>query len=315
MSRVFVVAESETQLKELIQAGRVLAERFETQLVAVIEKKERLIEICQRCGVDEIWLLLKDETTPFDLCVPVLGEALLEEQPAAVLVSSGPRGKDTAARLAVRLKAGLVSECRGIDFDEQTGKVIMKRLVFGGVGEQILEFNQGVVMATVARRTFAPAWEGESRTCPVRELHVPQGKVRIVERRKGKNGSTDLKNATRVVCVGRGFEKEEDLYLAKKLAGKIGAELACTRPVATELGWLPEDFCLGLSGQEVRPELYFGIGVSGQIQHITGIREAGIIVAVNKDENAPIFNYADYGVVGDLYQVLPLLLNLLEQQT
>ncbi|MCX5833198.1 MAG: electron transfer flavoprotein subunit alpha/FixB family protein, partial [Deltaproteobacteria bacterium] len=113
--------------------------------------------------------------------------------------------------------------------------------------------------------------------------------------------------------AGRGFDKKEDLALVKQLADALGGEVGCTRPISEELHWLPEELCIGLSGISIKPELYIGLGVSGQIQHMTGIRGARVIGAVNKDENAPIFGAADLGIVGNLYDVVPKLIEELKK--
>jgi electron transfer flavoprotein alpha subunit len=124
--------------------------------------------------------------------------------------------------------------------------------------------------------------------------------------------AVDITEAKIIVCVGRGVEKKEDVELARELAQVLGGEVACSRPVAEELRWLPEEVYLGISGKKVKPDLYVGVGVSGQIQHVTGIRDSKVIFAINKDENAPIFEAADYGIVGDLYQVVPKLIQELK---
>jgi electron transfer flavoprotein alpha subunit len=107
-------------------------------------------------------------------------------------------------------------------------------------------------------------------------------------------------------------EKKEDIGLVKELADVLGGEVACSRPIAEELHWLPEEVYLGISGKKVKPDLYVGVGISGQIQHVTGIRDSKVIFAINRDENAPIFEAADYGIVGDLYQVVPKLVEELK---
>ncbi|MEA5051904.1 MAG: FAD-binding protein, partial [Propionicimonas sp.] len=117
--------------------------------------------------------------------------------------------------------------------------------------------------------------------------------------------------AKRVVGVGRGVAAEADLELARELAGRLGAELACSRPIAEGVNWMPAERYLGVSGATIKPELYLAVGISGQVQHLVGVTNAKVIVAVNKDKNAPIFSHADFGVVGDLYQVLPELLKAL----
>ena len=117
----------------------------------------------------------------------------------------------------------------------------------------------------------------------------------------------DIAGVTKLVAVGRGFRKQEDLKLAQDLAAALKAELACSRPIAEEEHWLPIDHYVGISGNTVKAELYLAVGISGQVQHMVGARESKVIAAVNSDEHAPIFESADYGIIGDLYEVLPLL--------
>ena len=121
----------------------------------------------------------------------------------------------------------------------------------------------------------------------------------------------NLDAAERIVCVGRGFAKREDLPIGEELASAMGAELACTKSLA-DFQWLPEERIIGLSGAKTKPDLYLAVGISGQIQHTVGISSAKLIAAVNKDKDAPIFALADYGIVGDLYQVVPALVEKLK---
>jgi len=148
----------------------------------------------------------------------------------------------------------------------------------------------------------------EGREGKVREVSaVASSAVKVISRTPKAREAVDIREAKIVVCVGRGFGKQEDIKLARELADALGGEVGCSRPIAEELRWLPEDVYLGISGKRVKPDLYVGVGVSGQIQHVTGIRDSKIIFAINRDENAPIFEAADYGIVGDLYQVVPVL--------
>jgi electron transfer flavoprotein alpha subunit len=132
--------------------------------------------------------------------------------------------------------------------------------------------------------------------------------VKVLERKVKERETKDIAEARVLVCVGRGIEKNEDIELARQLADALGGEIACTRPIAEEFHWLPEELCIGLSGVQVKPDLYLGIGVSGQVQHLTGFHNAKVIAAVNKDENSPIFKATDFGIVGDLYDVVPKLI-------
>ena len=123
----------------------------------------------------------------------------------------------------------------------------------------------------------------------------------------------DIAVAEKLVCVGRGLANQADMKMAEDLAAALGAEIGCTRGIAEDYHWLPNDRYIGLSGQYVKPSLYISLGVSGQVQHVAGIRDSKMIVAVDMNENAPIFEAADYGVVGDLYEVAPLLIEAIKQ--
>jgi len=132
-------------------------------------------------------------------------------------------------------------------------------------------------------------------------------KVKVVERRPKPKETVNIKDAPLVVGVGRGFSEASDVKLAEELAQAMGGEVGCSRPIAEDLHWLPEDRYIGISGQVIKPEVYLAAGISGQVQHVYGIRDAKTIVVVDKNENAPIFQVADYYIVGDLKEVLPAL--------
>lgn len=140
---------------------------------------------------------------------------------------------------------------------------------------------------------------------------LPQGGLKRIACTPKKEGGVDLVAAKRIVDVGRGLAQEADLELCRKLAAALGAEVGCSRPVAENNKWLPKSNYMGITGVQVKPELIVALGVSGQIQHIGGINKSRVIVAVNKDKSAPIFKNADFGVVGDLYKVVPALIEKL----
>jgi electron transfer flavoprotein alpha subunit len=140
----------------------------------------------------------------------------------------------------------------------------------------------------------------------------PEWRVTLRETRTRPAAKVNLATARKVVCVGRGLAKAEDLALVEELARLLGAEVACTRPLAEGLDWLPRERYIGISGATVRPDLYLGIGVSGQAQHTIGMSEARVVAAINKDEGAPIFEQADYRIVDDLYTVVPALIACLK---
>jgi electron transfer flavoprotein alpha subunit len=148
----------------------------------------------------------------------------------------------------------------------------------------------------------------------IRELPAPPlSVIRVLERKARVRESKDIRDAQVVVAVGRGVEKKEDIEMIRKLAEVLGGEIGCTRPISEELHWLSEEVCIGISAIQIKPQFYIGVGVSGQIQHVVGFKDAKVVCAINRDENAPIFEVSNYGIVGDLYDVVPRLIEALKE--
>lgn len=317
MAGVWILAEESRQVAELLSIGRALADGLGTRLSALVPQDRGEAGEYIACGADEVLLLpplAQDES--LEVYAPVIASEARKAQPTVFLVAGTSRGRDLAARVAARLDAGLCSQCTAVEIDATGESVVMERLVYGGAAVQSVRCTTRPAMATVPPRTFDPAPAREGRAGQVRELPRPErSPVRVLERRVRQRETRDLADARVVVAVGRGFAAEEDLGLARELAEVLGGEIGCTRPLSEELHWLPEQACIGLSGVQVKPELYLGVGISGQIQHLTGARGAKVIAAVNQDENAPIFGAADLGIVGDLYQVLPALVREMRKQS
>jgi electron transfer flavoprotein alpha subunit len=313
MAGIWVFAENREQMLELLNAGKDLASDFGTKLTAFARDKQQAQEYVT-CGADEVLVLppLADDQS-LESCVPVIADAAKAEDPDVFFIAATQRGKEIAARLSARLNAGLCSGCTGFKVDKEKKLLAMERMLFGGLAVQTLLPATRPQMATIPPRTFDPAAPQQGREGAIRELPaVPPSPVKVLSRTPKVRESVDITEAKIVVCVGRGVEKKEDVELVRELARVLGGEVACSRPVAEELHWLPEEVYLGISGKKVKPDLYVGVGVSGQIQHVTGIRDSKVIFAINKDENAPIFEAADYGIVGDLYQVVPKLIQELK---
>ncbi len=316
MSGVWLFAERRDLVLELLTIGRRLASQTGAKLTAIVPDEGDQTDAYISCGADELILLSPlPESMPLDAWIPVIAEEAKQAEPDIFLFTATARGKDMAARLAARLETGLCSNCIALH-REESGSIIMERLVYGGVAIQQVTCLSRPIMATIPPRTFEPASADPGRKGGMRKLSAPPSSaVRIMERKTKERSSQDITAAKTVVCVGRGMEKQDDLTLAYQVADLIGGEVGCTRPISEELHWLPDDRCIGLSGVQVKPDLYLGIGVSGQIQHVTGIRGARVICAINKDENAPIFQAADLGIVGDLYDVTPQLVEELKKLT
>jgi len=226
-------------------------------------------------------------------------------KPAAILFGNSRRAKEMAARIAATLDTGLVTECIKMVRDDA---FVTERYSYGGLCVSTEETKSVPFMATMSAKLVEALPEGAA--APIETITGAEEVCKVIELRSHKTTS-NLSAANVVVCVGRGLAQEKDLELAHRLAKKLGGEVGCTRPVAEDLNWMLEENYIGISGKMVKPTVYIGIGVSGQIQHVSGIRDAKIIIALDKNENAPIFEAADYGLVGDLYEILPALLTAL----
>lgn len=264
-------------------------------------------------GADRVKLMEMPEGTIWEGYVPKLAQEAKAEKPELILVGATRRGKDLAAQLAALLDSPCVTECNSIVYEGT--KIILKRIVYGGLAEKTIECQDFPVIATISGRTFSK-WEVKdpSRQGKVSKLDFSiESKVQVVERRAKAKETVNIKDAQVVVGVGRGFSTQSELKIAEDLAQALGGEVACSRPIAEDLHWLPEDRYIGISGQVIKPIVYLAAGISGQVQHVYGIRDAKTIVAVDKNENAPIFQVADYYLVGDLKEVLPALTEALKE--
>ena len=315
MSGVWIISENRGQALELLNIGRQLAAKMGTRVSALLYQDREHVKDCINHGADEVMLLppLSSEQPP-ESYIPIIIEEAKKGEPDLILLSATARGKNMAALIAARLNVGLVSSCTEIYFDEGNKALVMERLAYGGAAVQKVICAARPAMATILPRTYEPAMPVTGRQGHVRELPSPSpSAIKVIARKVKEREAKDISEARVVICVGRGIEKEEDLTIARQLAEVLGGSIGCTRPIAEEFHWLPEELCIGLSGVQIKPYLYFGIGVSGQVQHVTGIRNAKVIAAVNKDDNAPIFKAADFGIIGDLYDVMPKLISELKK--
>lgn len=315
MAGVWIIAEMQEQALELLNVARVLATDMGTAVTAVVQKGASSADEYIIRGADEVLLLpeLPPEQSFGDF-LPVIMEDAKAGLPDLILFNATARGKEMAARLAARMNCALCSSCTALSFDKGTGKVVMERMAYGGAAIQKLTSSAKPVILTVPPRTFDPVQPLEGRQGTARELPAPAASaVRIIEKKPKEKAVKDITKARVIVCAGRGFDKKEDLALAYELTEALGGELAATRPLTEEMHWLPQDLCIGLSGVQVKPELYVGLGVSGQVQHMTGVRGAKVVCAVNSDENASIFPLCDFGIVGNLYDLVPKLIDALKK--
>jgi electron transfer flavoprotein alpha subunit len=228
--------------------------------------------------------------------------------PEIVLFPHTYQVRDFAPKLAARFGKALISDVVSLRVDN--GRPVFTRQLFQGkLNADVTAGNEGPVFASVQAGAFRGA-EPSGGSAVIENFFVSLDAARIRSRPgdlfRESQRSVDLSNAELIVSVGRGIKEKENLPVVEELAQALGAELAASRPICDN-GWLPMERQVGSSGQTVSPKAYFAIGISGAIQHLVGMKGAKTIVAINKDENAPIFEVADYGIVGDLFEVVPAL--------
>ena len=251
-------------------------------------------------GADKVFYLKGDSPRP-ESYGQVLAAFLKDQNADLFAAGATARGRDLAAFVAGCLDCAMVSDVSSVSFEG--GKLVTERMMYGGAVVQREEVS-GLAVVTIAAGKFAPvSGNAEISTIEV----MADSRIRLVETAPIVKEGVDLRQACSVVCVGLGLEKEADLQLARDLAAVLNAEIGCTRGIAEERHWLPVEQYIGISGAVIKPQLYLAMGVSGQVQHIFGVRDSKVIVAIDNNEKAPIFRSADYGIVGDMYEIIPLL--------
>ncbi len=251
-------------------------------------------------GADKVFYL-KGDSPLVENYGQAIADFLKDQRAALFVVGATARGRDIAARVAGYLDCAMVSDIASVSF--ANGKLSTERMMYGGAVVQSEEIS-GLSVVTVGAGKFDPIkGNADIETVAV----TADNRVSLIETAPIVKEGVDLRQACSVVCVGLGLEKEADLQMAQDLAAAINAELGCTRGIAEERHWLPVEQYIGISGAVIKPQLYISMGVSGQVQHIFGVRDAKVIVAIDNNEKAPIFRSADYGIVGDMYEIVPLL--------
>jgi electron transfer flavoprotein alpha subunit len=246
--------------------------------------------------------------------VQALERLVKAERPSCVFLAHTYQARDFAPRLAARLGRPLLTDCVGIK-GEREGRLFVRPMFQGKLNADVRPLGPPPHLATFQIGAFrADAVATGATAAAVRSVPADVDAGAIRQRpeapfREAKR-AVDLSRAVRIVAVGRGIKGGEHLAVAGQLASAIGAEMAASRPVC-DAGWMPMDQQVGSSGQTVAPRLYVALGISGAIQHLVGMKGSEVIVAINKDPDAPIFEAADYGIVGDLFEVVPALIDAL----
>jgi electron transfer flavoprotein alpha subunit len=267
-------------------------------------------------GVDTVYNVqssLLDSFNP-ESCVDALAGVIEQAQPDLVLVGATKRGLEVASRVSERLNLGCASWCVDFEIDTDSNVVTAQCGIFSGQGIATYKIRTRPALATVSPGTFE-AVETSPRDVTVTPVvvEIASPMMTVVEDKEKMVAGRRLEDAPVIVDVGMGVKEREDLGMVEELAGLLQGQVACTRPVSSDRDWFPE--WLGLSGAQLSPELCITVGVSGAIQHVIGIRDSNLIVAVDNDENSAMLMQADYGVNADLYEFIPALIEAIKSRS
>ena len=304
---------------ELLGKGAEMADRLEAGLAAVVVGADvgPYIETLAAYGAESVYVGQHSSFEPYtaEAYAEVLIRAVENHKPSIVLFPATANGRDLAPRIAARLQLGLTGDCIGMEIDDDGNLVQLKPAFGGNIVAPILSRTRPQ-MATVRPGVLARANPDWSRRATVRNLEV--GRVKDNSKRvlgvytEASGEGVDLDDAEAIVCVGMGIGGPKNISTLKPLIEVLDASLAASLQVC-KAGWLPVQYQVGLTGKSVRPKLYIGIGISGQFNHLAGIRKSGIIAVINNDPEAPFFQSADFGIVGDYTQVVPALTEVLKK--
>lgn len=301
MPRVYVFSEDVQLAAELVATAATLS----SDVHVVCLGSEAAVTLFDAGASTVIALTAADSRA--EAYAPALARLVSEREVDLLLIGATVTGWEIAGRAASILGCALVSGASTLR-SLPDGQWQSERNMYAGAAVQT-EIWTGLAVVTIARgQAVAVAARNDADTGITQLIEVEvDSRVQVVSRTVRERESVDLASAARVVCVGMGVSTAEDLALAQDLATSLGGEIACTRPVAEDRKWLPAERYIGISGVSVQPDLYVGLGVSGQVQHTIGIRDAKVVVGVNTNPDATLFGVCDFAVVGDLHEIAPLL--------
>ena len=300
---------------ELLTPGKMMAGKQGGALVAVVigSKVDEAVKAASEHGADKVIVVDGPEYASYTTDAYAIALCTLVEKygPTSMLIGATNNGRDLGPRVSCRLKTGLTADCTGLDIDEESGNVAWTRPAFGGnLMATILCPDHRPQIGTVRPGVFKKSDAGEAKAEVIKEdIHVDAKDIRtqVLELIKEADGeNVDLEGADIIVSGGRGVGGPEGFEPVKALADALGGVVGASR-AAVDAGWIAHAHQVGQTGKTVGPKLYIACGISGAIQHLAGMSGSDCIVAINKDPEAPIFDVADYGVVGNLFEVLPVL--------
>ena len=315
---VLVYSDNKKHAFEMLSKAKELAKEKNSKVTSVIIGKadENLAKEYFSYGTDQVFIAESDvESFNAEEYADIFKKIVSETKDDIILVGSDKNGKEISSRLGGILNAGVVADSNNIYFND--GKLTAERVVYSGKSIAVEQFNSNPAIITVPKKAFDPLKKDDSKNGEIikKKIDFEKAKSKNIKTQEIKSEGANVEDAEIIVSCGRGFKNKEDIKIAHELADTIkGKTVGCSRPIAADLKWMSEDHWIGLSGRKVKPKLYIAAGISGQIQHIAGMRDSGVVVAINKDPDALIFKSADYGIVGDLYEVIPKLTNAVKEK-
>ncbi len=301
---------------ELLGEGRKIADKLGVKLTALLlgNNIENLAEILAKHGADEVLVAddkrLEHYTT--EAYTKVICDLASERKPGILFIGATFIGRDLGPRVAARLETGLTADCTSLDVEVADGALLATRPAFGGnLMATIACPDHRPQMATVRPGVFDRV-ETDGSNCKVEKVEVnlkdSDIRTKVLETIKSVKDIVDISEAKTIVAGGRGMGSKENFALVEELAKALGGAVAGSR-AAVEKGWIDNAYQVGQTGKTVKPSIYIACGISGAIQHVAGMQDSDMIIAINKDESAPIMQIADYAIVGDVKKVLPELIN------
>jgi electron transfer flavoprotein alpha subunit len=315
---VMVYSDDKKLTFELIAKGTEIAKDFGKKTTALIIGKadDALAKEYISYGADNVFIAETDiHQFKAEEYADLFKQAIKETNTETILIGSNKDGKELASRVAAKVDSGCIIDCTNIYVKDK--KLTTERIVYSGNAIAVEQFNSKPEIVTVPSKVFDPLKQDTSRKGEISKKKFEFGSYssKVLKVQDMQTDGVNVEEAEIIVSCGRGLKNKEDIRIIQELADILkGRTVGCSRPIAADMKWLSEDHWIGLSGHKVKPKLYIAAGISGQIQHIAGMRDSGVIVAINKDKDALIFKSADYGIVGDLYEVLPKLTTAIKEK-
>ena len=315
MAEILVVTEQRKKTLsdislQMLSKGRQLADQAGAELLALVIGKDVSKHADELSRWADRVLTVRDDRLEEPLaepCQQILSSIIRERKPELVLIGHSSFGMDLAPSLAVELEAPLVTDC--IDISIENDNVLTTRSIYNGKVNAVYSFARSETVIVTGRVGEFPVQESDKQgqieevTLPLEEAFSHKEFEGYVEQ---EAGGVDITKADVLVSVGRGIKEKGNIEMADELAQVLGGVVSCSRPVVDH-GWLPSEHQVGLSGRTVKPRLYLALGISGAFQHAVGMKGSKMIVAINRDDRAPIFTVADYGIIDDIFKVVPIL--------